>query len=106
MAQRPFRTEESLAAELATRRRVPSLLERHGFAITGGSWVQNGIAITQVIEARRGGWPPIRMHVRLCWRRGGRNAREQLYSAAQLRARINAAGWEETLASIASRYEH
>lgn len=104
MAKRAFRTDESIAAELATRRRVVPLLERHGFTVTGDRWTEHGIAITQVIEATRNGGSRIRMHVRLCWRRDGRNARENLYSAAQLRARLDPGGWEQTLANIAGRH--
>jgi len=43
------------------------------------------------------------MHVRLCWRRDGRNAREGLYSAAQLRAKLVENDWDRTLAFIAQR---
>lgn len=102
--QRTFRTERSIAAELSTRGRVEPLLERHGFTITGRDWIQHGIAITQVIEAVRRDSPPMRMHVRLCWRRDGRNVSEHLYSAAQLRARLDDNNWELTLANIAARH--
>lgn len=105
MAQRPFRTEQSVAAELATRRRVEPLLERHGFAVTGRRWREQGIAITQILDAVRGEGPPLRVHVRLCWRRDGRNASENLYSASQLRARLDEGGWDQTLANIAARHE-
>jgi len=106
MAQRAFRTDQSIAAELATRRRVEPLLQRHGFTVTGRSWREQGIAITQVIEAAYGTAPSMRMHVRLCWRRDGRHRNEHLYSAAQLRARLDDGGWEQTLANVASRYEN
>lgn len=105
MAKRPFRTQQSIDAELTTRQRVGPLLERHGFTITGGRWVAHGTAITQVIEAQRGAGPSMRMHVRLCWRRDGRKASENLYAAAQLRARLDEGGWEQTLANIAARHE-
>lgn len=104
-AARIFRTERSVAAELATRSRVEPLLERHGFTITGRGGRQSGTAITQVIDATRDGGPQMRMHVRLCWRRDGRNASENLYSAAQLRARLDDGGWEQTLANVAARHE-
>lgn len=102
---RAFRTDRSISAELATRGRVEPLLERHGFTITGRSGRQSGTAITQVIDATLNGAPPIRVHVRLCWRRDGRNASEHLYSAAQLRARLDEGGWEQTLANVAARHE-
>lgn len=104
MPQRPFRTDQSIAAERATRRRIEPLLERHGFAVTDRRWVEHGIAITQVIDAVRGDGQPLRMHVRLCWRRDGRNASENLYSASQLRARLDEGGWDRTLANIAARH--
>lgn len=81
------------------------MLERHGFTVTGRRWTEQGIAITQVIEALRTDGPPLRMHVRLCWRRDGRNAREGLYSASQLRARLDGGDWEQTLANIAARHK-
>lgn len=104
MAQRPFRTERSIAAERATRRRVEPLLERHGFIVNGRRWNEHGIALTQVVDAVRNDGPPMRMHVRLCWRREGHNKGEHLYSAAQLRARLDGGDWDQTLAKIAARY--
>lgn len=105
MADRAFRSDRSIAAEIATRARVGPLLARHGFTITGGEWVERGSAITQVIEARLADGPPLRMHVRLCWRRDGRKASEDLYSATQLRARRVEDDWDKTLAKIAGRIE-
>lgn len=104
MTQPSFRTEESIAAELATRRRVEPLLKRHGFTVTGRGGRKSGIAITQVVEAVHGDGPPVRMHVRLCWRRDGRHRNEHLYSAAQLRARLDRGDWEQTLGNITERY--
>jgi 5-methylcytosine-specific restriction protein A len=105
MAERAFRTEKSIIAEVATRQRVEALLERHGFTINGREWIERGTAVTQVIEATLGDWPTMRMHVRLCWRRDGRNANDHLYSAAQLRARLVDGSWARTLASITARHE-
>lgn len=103
MAKRAFRTDESIAAEQATRQRVEGLLERHGVEVTGRETVVRGTAVTQVIEARIGG-QAVRRHVRLCWRRDGRNPRENLYSAAQLRARLDNNDWGQTLKNIAARH--
>lgn len=47
----------------------------------------------------------MRIHVRLCWRLDGRHRNEHLYSAAQLRARLDDGGWEQTLANVGRRYE-
>jgi len=104
MAKQAFRTDASIAAERSTRSRVENLLGSHGFTVTGREWTQTGSAIIQVIEAHRGDGPPMRIHVRLCWRRDGRNPSEGLYSAAQLRARLDAGGWEQTLASVVARH--
>lgn len=104
MAKRAFRTDASIAAEESTRGRVESLLTSHGFTVTGREWTQTGSAIIQVVEAHLGDGPPMRVHVRLCWRRDGRNANEQLYSAAQLRARLDDDDWEKTLASVVARH--
>lgn len=104
MAERPFRTQGSINAENETRQRVEAMLQRHGFTIQGRSTVKRGTATTQLIEAQRGEGPRIKMHVRLCWRRTERNGREHLYSAAQLRARLDAGGWEQTLENIAARH--
>ena len=76
-AARLFRTEESVAAERATRGRVESMLERHGFRIVERTWKEHNTAITQVIVATRGD-STFRLHVRTCWRRDGRNKREHL----------------------------
>lgn len=103
MASRAFRSNASLAAELATRERVEDVLERYGISVLGRKSIERGSAITQIIEARLGDDPPMRIHVRLCWRRDGRNARENLYSAAQLRARLIDNDWDTTLSSIAAR---
>ena len=105
MAERAFRTDRSIAAEIATRARVEPLLERHGFTITGGEWIERGSAITQVIETRLGDGPLLRVHARLCWRRDGRKASENLYSATQLRARLVEDDWDKTLTKIAARIE-
>lgn len=104
MASRVFRSEHSLEGELATRGRIENLLERHGVVVTGREWVQTGLAIVQVIEGHLGDGPPMRIHVRLCWRRDGRNASETLYSAAQLRAKLKDGDWHKTLESVAERH--
>lgn len=103
MASRAFRSDASLAAELATRKRVEDLLGKHELTVVDRHWIERGSAITQVIEARLGAGPLMKIHVRLCWRRDGRNAREDLYSAAQLRARLIDDDWDKTLSAIAER---
>lgn len=105
MTKQAFRSPESIAAELATRNRVVPLLERHGYTVTPEPWVKHGSAITQMMTAQRDGDQPMRIHVRLCWRRDGRNARETQYAAAQLRARLVDDNWDATLRHIAARHD-
>lgn len=103
MATRQFRTEASVAGEARTRDAIAPLLSRHGFDVLADARTVRGTATTQVITARRGQSDPVKMHVRLCWRRDGRTAREDNYSAAQLRASLIGDDWERTLAFVADR---
>jgi hypothetical protein len=103
MASRQFRSDESVAGEKGTRDAVALMLAQHGFEILADERTIRGTAVTQVIMARRGSDNPIRMHVRLCWRRRGRNPREESYSAAQLRASLIEGDWDRTLAFVVER---
>lgn len=102
MSKRPFRSEESLRGERATRDNIGPLLASQGFSSLSETREVHGTAITQYVEATRNG-QHFKMHVRICWRRGGRNARELLYSAAQLRTRLVANDWEATLRFLETR---
>lgn len=92
MANRPFRTRESIVAEQVTRRMVLEYLRDRGFSIDADRRVRNG----QTIEAVTPHGEAISMRVKLCWRRGsdGRD-REGLasYSAAQLMAPVEDDDW-------------
>lgn len=103
MAARQFRTDASLASERRTRDSIAPLLLRHGFDVLADERKVRGTATTQIMTARLGGAEPVRMHVRLCWRRDGRNPNESAYSAAQLRASLIDENWERTLAFVADR---
>ncbi|MFW2447955.1 MAG: HNH endonuclease [Qipengyuania pacifica] len=103
MASRQFRSAESIAGERQTRDAVISLLARHGFAELREDRTQRGTAITQIIDGRSPEGEGIKLHVRLCWRRDGRNAREDSYSAAQLRAKLVDDDWQNTLDFIVDR---
>jgi 5-methylcytosine-specific restriction enzyme A len=103
LATRQFRTEASVAGEARTRDAIAPLLARHGFDVLSDDRIVRGTATTQVITARLGDANPVKMHVRLCWRRDGRTAREDSYSAAQLRASLIDEDWERTLAFVADR---
>lgn len=97
MATRPFRTPASIAGEARTRDAVKGLLTEHGFSDIVDDRKGRGTATTQVITARLGDSDSLKMHVRLCWRRRGRNALENTYSAAQLRAKLIKDDWDQTL---------
>lgn len=103
MAARQFRSDASLAGERTTRDAIGPVLAQHGFDVLSDQRVVRGTATTQVVTARLGAGAPLKAHVRLCWRRDGRNPREDGYSAAQLRAKLIAGDWERTLAFIAER---
>lgn len=103
MAKRKFRTDASLEAETATRDAVAPLLQQHGFTIDREDRTSRGSAVSQVLLARRGDGEPLKIHVRLCWRRNGRKRKEQSYSAAQLRARLIDQDFEKTIDFIADR---
>jgi len=103
MAKRKFRSDESLKAEAAARNAIKPFLLSHGFVVEEDARTVRGTAVTQVVTARRDNGDTVKMHVRLCWRRDGRNKREQLYSAAQLRARLIEGDWDKTLDFIADR---
>jgi 5-methylcytosine-specific restriction protein A len=101
---RKFRSDASLEAERITRDAIVPFLRQRGFDEVTDHRTVRGTAITQVVTARDGAAGElVKMHVRLCWRRDGRNATERDYSAAQLRARLINGNWDETLDFIASR---
>ena len=87
---RAFRTPESIRAELVTRDQVPSFLESRGFSNLTEQRTERGSSITQIVRACDHLGSDLQIHVRICWRRDGRNPREKSYSAAQLRARTQA----------------
>lgn len=103
MAKRQFRSDDSLKAEAETRDAVAPLLLRHGYIVDDDIRTTRGTAVSQILVVRHLNNDPFKIHVRLCWRRAGRTAREQLYSAAQLRARLVENDWDKTLAFIADR---
>lgn len=103
MAKRQFRSDDSLKAEAETRDAVAPLLRRYGYIVDDDIRTTRGTAVSQILAVRHLNNDPFKIHVRLCWRRAGRTTREQLYSAAQLRARLVENDWDKTLAFIADR---
>lgn len=99
---RPFRGEESIKSERATRKMLPDFLKLRGFGIVSEDLKGNG----QTIAATTPGGDPLTMRVRLCWRRqsGSRDSnRARTYSAAQLLAKVKDGDWEGTLREKVAR---
>ncbi|QNP39675.1 HNH endonuclease [Lysobacter solisilvae (ex Woo and Kim 2020)] len=103
MAKRPFRGEDSLRFEEVARDEVAPFLSSRGLQVIEDRRVKTGTAVSQTVSARLPDGSLASIKVRLCWRRDGRNPREHLYSAAQLRARRLEAGWAATMDDITRR---
>lgn len=103
MAKRAFRGEESLRFEEAARDEVVPFLSDRGLQVIKDRRVVTGTAVSQTVLARLPDGDLASIKVKLCWRRDGRNPREHLYSAAQLRARRLESGWAATMDDITRR---
>ena len=102
-AKRVFRGEDSVTAELVSRNAVEPFLTERGFEVLEDKRNVAGTAIEQFVTARSPDGQLLKMRVRICWRREGRNASERKYAAAQLRARLRGDDWEGTLRFIVDR---
>ncbi|MBK7135429.1 MAG: HNH endonuclease [Rhodocyclales bacterium] len=102
-ARRAFRGEDSIAAERISRDSVAPFLSERGFDVVEDERRVTGTATEQFVSARSPDGQPLKMRVRICWRREGRNANERKYAAAQLRARLRGDDWEGTLRFIVER---
>lgn len=102
-APRLFRGAESLAAEALSRDAIAPFLAARGFTEIADDRVASGEAEQQFVSAKTPEGQHLKMRVRLCWRRGGRNLNEKKYSAAQLIARLRPGGWDATLDYLAER---
>ena len=100
MAKRAFRTDDSLEFEGRARDAVAPFLRKRGIEVLSEERRITGTAVSQFLTAELPGGERVRMKVRLCWRKDGRNTREHLYSATQLRARRLESGWSDTLDDI------
>ena len=98
--KRKFRSDESLEAEELTRGKVSQTLAMRGFQAMKETRTIRGTAVTQKISATAPDGSNLKIHVRLCWRRGRNPARDHKFSAAQLRARLRNGSWEDTLAFL------
>lgn len=103
-AVRPFRGEDSFAAERAARDAVPALLAQRGFSELEDVRKAYGGATSQVVRGRDVDGVRKSLHVRTCWRRDPGNGAHLAYSATQLAATTRAPGdWVGTLDFIAGR---
>lgn len=100
--KRVFRGQDSIAAEQISRDSVVSFLAQRGFAEIEDRRKVTGSATEQFVTALSPDRQQVRMRIRLCWRREGRNSNERKYSAAQLRAGLRG-DWEETLQFVVER---
>ncbi|MBV5337697.1 MAG: HNH endonuclease, partial [Deltaproteobacteria bacterium] len=102
-AKRAFRSEDSIAAEGVTRNAAAPFLTERGFRVLHDERRVSGTATEQFVSARSPDGQVIKMRVRICWRREGRNTNERKIAAAQLRARLRENDWEGTLHFIVER---
>ncbi len=86
-----------------TRDAVAPFLAKRGFEVLEDQRKVTGTATEQFVVARAPDGKNLKMRVRVCWRREGRNPRERQYAAAQLRARLRDDDWEGTLRFIVER---
>ena len=100
---RAFRKPESYIAERISRDLIRPFLEDRGFIGIEDIRRKVGLGESQEVVAKSPSGESMRMHVKLCWRRDGRNAREGKYSAAQLRADTINSDWLLTLQFIVDR---
>jgi 5-methylcytosine-specific restriction protein A len=89
---RTFRTQESYAAERATRRMIVRFLEERGFRDVHDERKSHGPAESQVLRAIDEAGRRVALWVRLCWRQSDGRQRSH-YSAAQLLAKVKNNDW-------------
>lgn len=100
---RVFRGPDSIAAEALSRDAIAPFLNDRGYTVFADERIPSGKAVQQFVSVRAPEGQTLKMRVRLCWRRGGRNLNEKKYSAAQLIARLRPGGWDSTLEYLADR---
>ncbi len=101
--KRAFRTETSYAVERVARDAVVPFLRSRGFIVDEAQRAWTTPGQSQIVQAVAPDGESMRIRVRLCWRRDGRNDRESQYSAAQLAAKTRPGGWNATLDYLAQR---
>jgi 5-methylcytosine-specific restriction protein A len=101
---RPFRSEESYLSERISRSMVEPFLKQKGYTDIEDVRPRYGMNESQLVSAVDPNGEQVKLHVQLCWRRGGgdetekgRSANQHQYSAAQLLAKIKDGDWEGTI---------
>lgn len=97
--KRPFRTLESYKFEKVSRDAVAPFLKARGIL----DLQEKRLGNSQIVSATMPDGLPVRMRVRLCWRRDGRNPRENKYSAFQLQSKNAGGDWDAALKHVADR---
>ena len=95
--ERPFRSEESYAAEHKTRGMLEDFLAQRGFSNIRDQRTLHGKTESQIIYARDELGNPLAMSVRLCWHRDKKQGEVNKKSAAQLQARLTKPDWEDSI---------
>lgn len=100
MPGRAFRTEESLEAEMVTRRMVPQLFANLGFRNVEDDCRHFGTSVSQTVHAIAADGERVSARVKLGWRTRDGKIR---YSASQLIAKIRTQNWEREIESFVNR---
>lgn len=103
IGKRVFRSEQSYVFERVARDAVVPLLRSRGITVLDDNRRTVGRGQSQLIDAQLLDGSRARIRVRLCWRRDGRNASEDLYSAAQLAASTKGRGGAAAVEDLAHR---
>lgn len=103
MANRPFRSDESLRLEAQARDFIKPFLESRGIVVLEDRRRITGTATAHSISAHLSTGELVLIKVKLCWNRNRESAAKTRYSATQLQARRLLSGWDDTLVQFVAR---
>lgn len=103
MANRPFRSAESLRLEVQARDFIKPFLESRGVVVLEDRRRTTGTATAHSISATLSSGELVLIKVKLCWNSDRGSATKTRYSATQLQARRLSSGWEDTLVQFVAR---
>jgi len=103
LANRPFRSAESLRLEAQARDFIKPFLESRGVVVLQDRRRTTGTATAHSVSAQLSSGELVLIKVKLCWNRNRRIATEMRYSATQLQARRLSSGWDDTLVQFVER---